>query len=202
MKKTPNNDFVDHKLLIKKELQEASKVLSDFLSIEENLQKIQQGAQLMANAINQGGKIISCGNGGSFCDAMHFAEELSGLFREQRPPIPAVAISDPSHITCTANDYGFGHIFSRYIEAFGNKGDVLLAISTSGNSANILNATLAAKKRGMTVIALTGRDGGKLAKSTDLEIRVAHQGYSDRIQEVHIKIIHSLIFLIEKMVNF
>ncbi|MCZ6899241.1 MAG: D-sedoheptulose 7-phosphate isomerase [Bacteroidetes bacterium] len=202
MKKTPNNDFVDHKLLIKKELQEASKVLSDFLSKEENLQKIQQGAQLMANAINQGGKIISCGNGGSFCDAMHFAEELSGLFREQRPPIPAVAISDPSHITCTANDYGFGHIFSRYIEAFGNKGDVLLAISTSGNSANILNATLAAKKRGMTVIALTGRDGGKLAKSADLEIRVAHQGYSDRIQEVHIKIIHSLIFLIEKMVNF
>lgn len=202
MKKTPNNDFVDHKLLIKKELQEASKVLSDFLSIEENLQKIQQGAQLMANAINQGGKIISCGNGGSFCDAMHFAEELSGLFREQRPPIPAVAISDPSHITCTANDYGFEHIFSRYIEAFGNKGDVLLAISTSGNSANILNATLAAKKRGMTVIALTGRDGGKLAKSADLEIRVAHQGYSDRIQEVHIKIIHSLIFLIEKMVNF
>jgi len=193
---------VDHKLIIKKELQEASKVLNDFLAVEENLQKIQQGAQLMADAINQGGKIISCGNGGSFCDAMHFAEELSGLFREQRPPIPAVAISDPSHITCTANDYGFEHIFSRYIEAFGNKGDVLLAISTSGNSANILNATKAAKKRGMTVIALTGKDGGKLAKSVDLEIRVAHQGYADRIQEVHIKIIHSLIFLIEKMVNF
>jgi len=176
--------------------------LNDFLAVEENLQKIQQGAQLMADAINQGGKIISCGNGGSFCDAMHFAEELSGLFREQRPPIPAVAISDPSHITCTANDYGFEHIFSRYIEAFGNKGDVLLAISTSGNSANILNATKAAKKRGMTVIALTGKDGGKLAKSVDLEIRVAHQGYADRIQEVHIKIIHSLIFMIEKMVNF
>src|SRR5438046_3048906 len=126
--------------LIKNNLLEAQKVLSDFLADESNLQKIDSAAKMLINAFRNGNKVISCGNGGSMCDAMHFAEELSGRFRENRPSLPAVSISDPSHITCTANDYGFEFIFSRYIEAMGQAGDVLLAISTSGNSKNILTA--------------------------------------------------------------
>ena len=129
---------------------------------------------------------------------MHFAEELTGKFREPRKAIPAICISDASHITCVGNDYGYDFIFSRYLEALGNKGDVLLVISTSGNSANVLNAVKTAKEKGMKVIALTGKDGGKLGPLADVEIRVAHKGYADRIQEVHIKVIHILILLIEK----
>ena len=128
---------------------------------------------------------------------MQFAEELTGKFRDERNPLPAIAISDPSHITCAGNDYGFEYIFSRYIEGVGNKGDALLAISTSGNSRNILNAAIKAKEKGIKVISLTGKDGGKLSKLSDIEIRVPHNGYSDRIQEIHIKIIHIIILLIE-----
>jgi D-sedoheptulose 7-phosphate isomerase len=153
----------------------------------------------MAESIKKGGKIISCGNGGSHCDAMHFAEELTGRYREDRKALAAIAISDPSHVSCVANDYGFDHIFSRYIEALGKEGDVLLAISTSGNSKNILKAITAAHEKGMKVVALTGKNGGEIAGMADIEIRVAHQGFADRIQEVHIKIIHILILLIEKM---
>lgn len=155
----------------------------------------------MGGAIMSGNKIISCGNGGSHCDAMHFAEELSGRFRKDRKALPALAISDPSHITCVGNDYGFEFIFSRYVEALGNKGDILLAISTSGNSPNVLNAAKAAKEKGMTVVALSGKDGGKLKANADCNIIVGHDGFADRIQEVHIKIIHILILLIEKQVS-
>jgi D-sedoheptulose 7-phosphate isomerase len=129
---------------------------------------------------------------------MHFAEELTGKYREDRKAIPAIAISDPGYLTCVGNDYGFDFAFSRFLEAFGNKGDVLLAISTSGDSGNVLRAANVAKMKGMKVVALTGKNGGKLAENCDLEIRVPHFGYADRIQEVHIKIIHILIFLIEK----
>ncbi len=153
----------------------------------------------MAEAIRSGNKIISCGNGGSHCDAMHFAEELSGRYRDNRRALAAIAISDVSHITCTANDYGFEYIFSRFVEGLGQPGDVLLGISTSGNSANVLRAAEAAKFRGMSVVALTGKDGGELAAFADVEIRVPHYGYADRIQEIHIKIIHVLILLIETM---
>jgi len=132
------------------------------------------------------------------CDAMHFAEELTGRFRDDRNAMPAVAISDPSHITCVGNDYGFDQIFSRYVEGMGNNGDVLFAISTSGNSANVVKAAHAAAKKGMKVIALTGNSGGELAEVSDIEIRVPHYGYADRIQEIHIKIIHIIILLIEK----
>jgi D-sedoheptulose 7-phosphate isomerase len=132
------------------------------------------------------------------CDAMHFAEELSGRYREDRKALPAIAIADASHITCTGNDYGFDFIFSRYVEAIGNKNDVLFAISTSGNSKNILNAISAAKEKGMKVIGLTGKDGGKMAMLCDVEIRAPFSKYSDRVQEIHIKIIHSLIDYIEK----
>jgi D-sedoheptulose 7-phosphate isomerase len=176
---------------------EMSKVLEQF-STAENLQKIEDASEWMAEAIERGNKIISCGNGGSMCDAMHFAEELSGRFRENRRALPAVSISDPSHISCVANDYGYDFVFSRYIEALGQKGDVLLAISTSGNSKNVLEAVSAAKKKGMFVVSLTGKDGGKLGGLSNLEIRVSHSGYADRIQEIHIKVIHCLIQRIEE----
>ncbi len=184
--------------LIRGELEEAARVLNDFLSNEENINAIQRAAELLATSFKQGGKVLSCGNGGSHCDSMHFAEELTGRYRENRPGYPGIAISDPSHISCVSNDFGYDFVFSRYVEAVGSKGDVLLGISTSGNSGNILKAIDAAKAKGMTTIALTGKDGGKMAGIADIEIRVPHFGYADRIQEVHIKIIHILIQLIEK----
>ena len=181
------------------QLKEAQSVLENFLSDRENLELIHRSAEFFVKSIKDGGKIFSCGNGGSQCDAMHFAEELTGKFRNERRALPAISISDPSHTTCTANDYGFEYIFSRHIEALGKKEDTLLAISTSGNSPNILEAAKSAKNIGMKVIALTGKSGGKLAELSDLEIRVPHMGYSDRIQEVHIKVIHIFILLIEEM---
>lgn len=146
--------------------------------------------------------MISCGNGGSHCDAMHFAEELSGRYRDDRPALAAMAISDVSHITCVGNDYGFDHIFSRHVEGFGREGDVLLGISTSGNSKNILKAIEVAKARGVKVIALLGKDGGKMKGMADVEIIVPHFGYADRIQEIHIKVIHMLIHLVENGMGY
>ena len=180
------------------QLNQAAKTLEAFMQDEENLQKISQTGILMADAILNGGKIISCGNGGSMCDAMHFAEELTGRFKHDRPALPAMSISDPSHLTCVANDYGFDYVFSRFVEALGNSNDILLAISTSGNSANIIKAAEVALEKGMTVIALTGKTGGLLSKLADIEIRVEGEKYSDRIQELHIKVIHILIELIEQ----
>ena len=182
------------------ELQEAQKVLNDFMASSENINNIELAADLMANALKSGSKIISCGNGGSHCDAMHFAEELSGRYRENRKSLAAIAISDVSHISCTGNDYGFDYIFSRFVEGLGNNGDVLLGISTSGNSKNIINAVNAAHEKGMKTVIFSGKDGGKLAGIADVEIRVPHFGYADRIQEIHIKVIHILIMLIEKKV--
>jgi D-sedoheptulose 7-phosphate isomerase len=184
--------------LIAAELQQAADVLQLFLKDEKNPANIEAAAKIMAGSIRQGGKIISCGNGGSHCDAMHFAEELTGRYRDNRPALPAICVSDPSHLSCVSNDYGYEFVFSRYIEALGNKGDVLLGISTSGNSANVIRAAEAAKAKGMSVIILSGKNGGKLAPLANIELRVPHQGYADRIQEVHIKIIHILILLIEK----
>ncbi len=186
--------------LISAELNQAAEVLQSFLKDEKNLATIEVAAKAIANAIKQGGKVISCGNGGSHCDAMHFAEELTGRYRDNRKALPAICVSDPSHLSCVSNDYGYEFVFSRYLEALGNKGDVLLGISTSGNSANIINAAQTAKEKGMKVIILSGKDGGKLAPLADIELRVPHFGYADRIQEVHIKIIHILILLIEKEV--
>jgi D-sedoheptulose 7-phosphate isomerase len=184
--------------IIAAELNEAAALLTKFLSEPSHLQKIEEASKAIAESVKGGGKIISCGNGGSHCDAMHFAEELTGKYREPRKAIPAICISDPSHISCVSNDYGYEFVFSRYLEALGNKGDVLLGISTSGNSANIIRAAQTAKEKGMTVIILSGKDGGKLAPLADIELRVPHFGYADRIQEIHIKIIHILMLLIEK----
>jgi len=186
-----------HQEMIRQSLNEARELLDRFIREEKNLAAIEQAGMLMLEAVRSGKKIFSCGNGGSMCDAMHFAEELTGRFRDDRRALPAIAIADASHLTCAANDYGFEGIFSRYLEGLGNAGDVLLAISTSGNSANILRAAETARARGMKVVALTGKTGGKLASLADAEVRVAHQGYSDRVQEIHIKVIHILIQMIE-----
>ena len=183
---------------IKAELMQAQDVLNAFLADEHNITLIENAALLIANAFKQGGKVLSCGNGGSHCDAMHFAEELTGRYRENRPSYPAIAISDVSHVSCVGNDFGFDAIFSRYVEGVGAKGDVLLGISTSGNSANVIKAMQSAKDKGMKVIALTGKDGGKIRGLADVEICVPHFGYADRVQEIHIKVIHILIMLIEK----
>lgn len=184
--------------LIKAELVEAQKVLEQFLSTKANLEAIEKAALLMVQAINSGGKIFSCGNGGSHCDAMHFAEELTGRYRENRKALPAIAISDPSHLSCVSNDFGYDFVFSRYIEGLGRQGDVLLGISTSGNSTNVIRAAEMAKQKGMKVVVLSGKNGGELAELADVEIRIPHFGYADRIQEIHIKVIHILIQLIEK----
>ncbi|MDR2814503.1 MAG: D-sedoheptulose 7-phosphate isomerase [Prevotellaceae bacterium] len=183
---------------IKANFAEAAQVLQTFADSEQNIANVDRAATLMAEAIAGGGKVISCGNGGSMCDAMHFAEELSGRFRNDRRALPAVAASDASHLTCTANDYGFESVFSRFVEALGRKGDVLLAISTSGNSANVVKAVEIAKLQGMYAVGLTGKNGGMMSTVCDVSICVAHSGYADRIQEVHIKVIHTLIQLIEQ----
>ena len=187
-----------YKDLIHSELTDAADVLNRFLNDDKNLADIEAAAKLLADSFKHGGKVLSCGNGGSHCDAMHFAEELTGRYRDDRPGFPGIAISDPSHLSCVSNDFGYEYVFSRYLEAVGAKGDVLFGLSTSGNSANILKAIEAAQAKGMKTIALTGKDGGKMAGLADVEIRVPHFGYADRIQEIHIKIIHILIMLVEK----
>lgn len=179
---------------------EAAEVLAKF-NTEENFLTIEAAGKIMVESFKSGGKVISCGNGGSMCDAMHFAEELTGRYRGNRKAIPALSISDPSHLSCVSNDYGYEFVFSRYLEAIGNDGDVLLAISTSGNSKNVINAINAAKLQGMKVIGLTGKDGGAMKELCDVEIRAPYSEFADRVQEIHIKVIHSLIDYIEHHID-
>ena len=186
---------------VRQELSEAAMVLDQFLNDDANLEKITRAAELLAESFKTGGKVLSCGNGGSHCDAMHFAEELTGRYRENRPAYPAIAISDPSHLSCVSNDFGYDFVFSRYVEGLGQSGDVLLGISTSGNSANVLKALEAARQKGMRTIILSGKDGGKMSGLADIEIRVPHFGYADRIQEIHIKVIHILMGLVEQLMG-
>lgn len=183
-------------------LTEAADLLSRVLADPGILAQAEKAGDLFVEALKAGNKVITCGNGGSHCDAMHFAEELSGRYRDNRPALAALCVSDPSHITCVGNDYGFDSIFSRQVEALGRPGDVLLGISTSGNSANILAAIKAARERDMTVVILTGKDAGKMRGLADAEIVVPHFGYADRIQEIHIKFIHALIDHIERGMGF
>lgn len=192
-----NFKYIMRQLAIIESLKEAQSMLKTFIGDLKNVSAIEAAGIILTNALKSGNKIISCGNGGSMCDAMHFAEELSGRFRNDRKPFAALCISDPSHLSCVANDYGYEHVFSRYVEGLGNKDDVLLAISTSGNSKNVINAILTAKEKGMTIIALTGKDGGKIASICDVEIRAPHSEFADRAQEIHIKVIHALIQYIE-----
>jgi len=185
---------------IRQHFEEAQQLLDAVLDDSSFFLSVEKAGQAMITSLKEGGKIISCGNGGSMCDAMHFAEELTGRYRENRSSIAAVSISDPSHITCVGNDYGFDYVFSRYLEGMGKRGDVLLGISTSGNSKNVIEAAKAAKEKGIKVICLTGKDGGQLAALCDVEVRVPWLKYADRIQEIHIKVIHSLIDYIEQHV--
>ncbi|MAZ41923.1 MAG: D-sedoheptulose 7-phosphate isomerase [Cyclobacteriaceae bacterium] len=187
--------------IIEQELQEAHQVLSNFMADPKLIETIAEMAHLMTQAIENGGKIITCGNGGSHCDAMHFAEELTGRYRNDRKSLPAIAISDSAHLTCVGNDYGYEFIFSRFIEGMGNNGDVLLAITTSGNSMNIVNAVKTAKEKNIKTIVLAGKDGGKLANIADKILIVPHFGFADRIQEIHIKIIHIMILLLEQKIT-
>jgi len=172
---------------------EAKNILSQFIENNDNMNSIKKAIELLSNSFKEGGKVISCGNGGSHCDAMHFAEELTGRYKNNRRALPAMAISDPSHISCVGNDYGYDYIFSRYIEAHGKPGDILLGISTSGNSKNVALAMETAKAIGMKIIGLTGKDGGIIANFCDVEIRAPYSQYADRAQEIHIKVIHSII---------
>lgn len=188
---------MEHTQRLREHFDQAQEVLNAFMSDPQGLNAVAEAAEAMASSILSGGKVISCGNGGSMCDAMHFAEELSGRYREDRKALPALSISDPSHLSCVGNDHGYEFVFSRFVEAMGRSGDVLLAISTSGNSPNVVRAAEAARRGGMTVVGLTGKDGGALAELCDVEVRVPWSGYADRIQEVHIKCIHAFIDHIE-----
>jgi len=177
----------------------ASTTLNNFVNNKDNFKTMALATDVMSETLKSGGRIISCGNGGSMCDAMHFAEELTGRFRKDRPALSAIAISDPSHISCVANDYGYEYIFSKYIEAHGKAGDVLLAISTSGNSANCLEAIKSAQDKGMKTIGLLGKNGGQMKDLVDFPL-VIDAAISDRIQEMHIKIIHTFIEGIERQI--
>jgi len=179
-------------------LTEAADAVTRLRANDQVLTAIEAAAGILTTAFRERRRVFSCGNGGSMCDAMHFAEELSGRFRADRPPLAAVAISDPAHLTCTANDYGFDQVFARYLEAHGTKGDVLVAISTSGRSPNVLAAATRAKAQGMSIVALTGTAGSPLGALADVEICTPVGRYSDRIQELHIKVLHILIELVER----
>ncbi len=183
---------------IRAALEEAAGSLKNLMADEAALANIAAAGELLANAFTAGGRAYSCGNGGSMCDAMHFAEELTGRFRDNRPGYAALAISDPGHLSCVGNDYGYEQVFARYIEAHGRAGDVLLAISTSGTSKNVLAAAKVAQQLGMKVIGLTGKPGTPLAQLADVPIVTPGGKYADRVQELHIKVIHILIELVER----
>lgn len=179
-------------------LREARSALDALIANPATVAAIGEAGRLVAGAIGGGGRVFSCGNGGSMCDAMHFAEELSGRFRGDRKALPATAISDPGHLTCTANDYGYEQVFSRYIEAHARAGDCLLAISTSGTSRNVVMAAEKARAQGVKVVALTGHPEMPLGALADIEICTPAGRFADRVQELHIKVVHILIELIER----
>ncbi len=183
--------------LVKSALLEAQQALNNLLHNEQTLQEIVKAANLMIESLKNGGKILSCGNGGSLCDSMHFAEELSGRFRLDREPIGAISMSDPSHMSCVGNDYGYEEVFSRYLKAVGRPGDVLLAITTSGTSKNVVKAAAHARELGIKVVALTGKPGTPICQLSDVAVVTPGGRYADRVQELHIKVIHILIELIE-----
>ncbi len=177
---------------LKESYQQAAQLIVDFAANDDEMNKTVAASELIAAALNNGGKILSAGNGGSLCDAMHFAEEFTGRFRNNRRALPVIALADSTHITCVGNDFGFDEIFSRGVEAFGRDGDIFVGLSTSGNSANIIKAVEKARANNMKVILLLGKDGGKLAGQADIEFIVPGKT-SDRIQEVHMTVLHIII---------
>jgi D-sedoheptulose 7-phosphate isomerase len=178
-------------------LSEAHKTLNQFLQDPSQIERCQEFSNLVIKTIREGGNLFSCGNGGSHCDAMHFAEEFTGRYRKDRKAIGALALGNPSHVTCVSNDYGFEHIFSRELEGLGRKGDLLIGLSTSGNSQNVINAFQTAKTKQIRTVALLGRSGGKLKEMADLAIVIPAET-SDRIQEMHIKLLHTVIETAER----
>ena len=182
-------------------LNDARDALDALISNEKTIEAVVAAAGLMADAVEVDGKVMSCGNGGSLCDAMHFAEEMTGRYRSNRRPYAALAISDASHMACVGNDYGYEEVFSRYVEAHGRKGDVLLAITTSGTSRNIVKAAEVARRKGVKVVALTGRDETPITELADVSIVTPAGRWADRVQELHIKCIHILIELIERRLD-
>lgn len=184
-----------------REIAEEARELVDWLASSEDVHaRVETIAVGLAACLRAGGRILTCGNGGSMCDAMHFAEELTGRFHADRPALSAMSISDPSHLTCTANDFGFEQVFARGVEAWGREGDVLVTFTTSGNSPNILAAAEAARAKGMRVVGLLGGDGGKMTALCDHHIVVPARR-SDRVQEIHIKLVHTLIELVERQLH-
>jgi D-sedoheptulose 7-phosphate isomerase len=186
----------DHAAAIANSLDDAARLLGWLGENRETHEQITFFGKHLADCLERGNRILTCGNGGSMCDAMHLAQELSGHFRDERRALAAQSISDPSHLTCVANDEGFDRVFARGVEAWGSKGDTLVAFSTSGNSANVVAAVDAARTKGLFTIGLLGRDGGALAERCDASI-VVPGSTSDRIQEIHIKIVHLLIEQVE-----
>ena len=186
---------------IRNSLEEARRALDNFIANEQTLKNIERAAGLLVESFESKGKAFSCGNGGSMCDAMHFAEELTGRYRKNRPGIAAVSISDASHISCVANDFGYDYIFSRYVESHGRAGDVLIAISTSGKSPNVIKAAEAARALGVKVVALTGKPGSALEALADVCICAPGGDFADRVQELHIKVLHILIELVERKLS-
>ena len=182
-------------------LNDARDALDALISNEKTIEAVVAAAGLMADAVEGDGKVMSCGNGGSLCDAMHFAEEMTGRYRSNRRPYAALAISDASHMACVGNDYGYEEVFSRYVEAHGRKGDVLLAITTSGTSRNIVKAAEVARRKGVKVVALTGRDETPITELADVSIVTPAGRWADRVQELHLKCIHILIELIERRLD-
>ena len=183
---------------VRRSLEEAQSALQALLANTETITAIADAGAHLVRTFKNGGRVFSCGNGGSMCDAMHFAEELSARYRLDRPGLPALAISDPGHLSCVGNDLGYEFVFSRYLEAHAKKGDCLLAISTSGKSKNIMTAVDTAKKRGITVIGLLGKKDSPLGAAADIKIAAPAGAFADRVQELHIKAIHIMIELVER----
>jgi D-sedoheptulose 7-phosphate isomerase len=183
---------------IKASLEDAQDALAGLIANEATLLNIESAAEILIETFENGRRVFSCGNGGSMCDAMHFAEELTGRYRRNRKAYPAIAISDPSHLSCVANDFGYDWVFSRYLEGHGTKGDSLIAISTSGNSPTVLNAAKTAKSSGINVIALTGNENSELENLAEVGICTPGGPFADRTQELHIKVLHILIEMVER----
>lgn len=184
---------------IKNALSDAQQVLNKFIAEDKNIVLIEKAINSMVSSIVSDGRILACGNGGSMCDSLHFVEELTGRYRKDRDPISAMSMGDPGHLTCVANDYGYDYVFSRYVQAWGRKGDTLLAISTSGNSKNVILAVEEAKKKQMKVVGLLGKSGGALKDMVDVPL-IVDCNVTDRIQEIHIKLIHIFIEGIERQI--
>ena len=186
--------------IIANSLNECSAALENLLNDKDTLGAIAGAGDLISSNFQTGSRVFSCGNGGSMCDAIHFAEELSGRYRDDRAGLPALAIADPGHLSCVGNDYGYEFVFSRFLQAHAREGDILLAISTSGKSANIIKAAEFARERGIHVIALTGRKDSPLSLFATIEICTPAGIYADRVQELHIKVIHIIIELVERAI--